>query len=102
MAQVGPRRERPVRDGLALISPLSLLQVASGRSQFSVFRAEFSVLFLSFHRCWYSDPTFNHSLTEEVSPNFQPAMSHFQVEGVSCIPGVVFWQKWYAVASVIF
>jgi hypothetical protein len=25
-------------------------------------------------------PTFNHSLTEEVSPNFQPPMSHFQVK----------------------
>ncbi len=92
MAQVGPLRERPVRDGLALISPLSQVRSrCSGlhreRSTCLVLWAEHNIFSLTFQVRRYFVPAFSHSHTKEVPSYFQSAMVHSKVERIRWVSG---------------
>ncbi len=76
MAQVWYLREHPVRDGLALLSSLSLLQVASGALSVFCFQRRNTVFYASlFTDAGILFQLSNHPLTEEV-PACHGSLSH--------------------------
>ncbi len=58
-----------------------------GRSQFSVGGLEFLAFafYCTLHFRRYPVPVFYYSDAEEVSPQIQPVMLHFEVVGFSCV-----------------
>jgi hypothetical protein len=98
MAPVGPLRERPVRDGLLLISPFSSVHSLScglhrERSHFScIWSKKWHNLWFTFNVCRYL--LFQlpyHSQADEVPSQFQFAMVHSQVQSGSVEFLVVLW-----------